>query len=427
MPRNSNRMGGRDIVNALFTYADMQHRAKALNQQGELANKDLKERMLGRKHKEKIENEELKLKKEAVPTAERTMSQEQLNESLKQVPKVHTPISSGEFAVMDAQIRNWSKANGMQMEKALAPFKNFAQNLTQTQGYTRYQTFKAAVENWDNLKVEPLKAIQKSLDNATELGDAKAIEKFAKMIDSFDAKPGETPEVLKGVFAASYQYDQDLKRKGAIDEQKNLPKNAEAAIIRELNKPKPDSERLETLRQMMTQGKAKEERLYPTTEGYQPREDAIGKMKPKGEKSTQPRSMKTWTLPDGSNITIANNQEPPEGAVPFKDPRMLKKDLAAAEEKIIANMNDSRSEPHIKLFNENSDASHFYLFDPGKKEGVIRKFFGSSDDKTTKIQLPIVKGRQTTLKDLRETAKKHNKTLEQVLKEYAEKQKKGKK
>lgn len=241
MPGNSNRLGGRDIVNALFTYADMQQRAKALNQQGELANKDLKERMLGRKHREKIE-------KEAVPTAERTMSQEQLNESLKQVPKVHTPISSGEFAVMDAQIRNWSKANGMQMEKALAPFKNFAQNLTQTQGYTRYQTFKAAVENWDNLKVEPLKAIQKSLDNATELGDAKAIEKFAKMIDSFDAKPGETPEVLKGVFAASYQYDQDLKRKGALPPPKKFEESLASTY-------KDDPKKTEELYKGMVKGK----------------------------------------------------------------------------------------------------------------------------------------------------------------------------
>ena len=174
----------------------------------------------------------------------------------------------------------------------------------------------------------------------------------------------------------------------------------------------------------MTQGKAKEERLYPTTEGYQPREDAIGKMKPKGEKSTQPRSMKTWTLPDGTDVTIPNNEKPPKGAVPFKDPRMMKKDLASAEEKILRNMDNPASEPLIKLFNENSDASHFYLFDPGKKEGAIRNFFGSSDDKTTKIQLPTIKGRQTTLKDLRETAKIHNKTLEQILKEYAEKQKK---
>ena len=373
----------------------------------------------------KVREGDLKLRQDAVPTAERTMSQEQLNESLKQIPKVHTPISSGEYAVMDSTIRYFEKTNNLKIQTELQPFRNAAEAMSKN-NYSRYDTYRAMKGEkgaWQNgLKKRPLDAIQKAIDRAMDAGNKEDIEKFAKMYEQFDSG-----EILNSIFAASYQYDQDLKRKGAIDEQKNLPKNAEAAIIRELNKPKPDSERLETLRQMMTQGKAKEERLYPTTEGYQPREDAIGKMKPKGEKSTQPRSMKTWTLPDGSNITIANNQEPPKGAVPFKDPRMLKKDLAAAEEKIIANMNDSRSEPHIKLFNENSDASHFYLFDPGKKEGVIRKFFGSSDDKTTKIQLPIVKGRQTTLKDLRETAKKHNKTLEQVLKEYAEKQKKGKK
>lgn len=171
----------------------------------------------------------LKLNQDAVPTAERGMSQEQLDSSLKQIPKIHTPISKGEYAVMDSKIRNWSKANGMPMEKALAPFKNFAQNLTQTQGYTRYQTFKASVENWDNLKVEPLKAIQKALDNATELGDTKGVEKFAKMIDAFDAEPGETPEVLKVVFAESYQHDQDLKRKAALPP----PKSLEEGVARE--------------------------------------------------------------------------------------------------------------------------------------------------------------------------------------------------
>jgi len=239
-------MGGRDVVNAFKTFESLRQRKSEFEA-------GLEERMLGRKNREReidLKAEELKMKKEAVPTYERSMSKEQVGSALKQVPKVLTPISPGEFASMESQMRNWGKANSVNaMDKALLPFKNFAEELTEGQGYNRYETYQASKKAWPQLKEEPLQAIKAAMDRAKN--DPKTLEKLTKIFDQFNSG-----EVLKSVFAASYQHEQELERKNAAEKLKATKSS-------------------------------KPERLYETTKGWQEREDAIGKQKPKSSGSNK--------------------------------------------------------------------------------------------------------------------------------------------
>ena len=168
----------------------------------------------------KVREGDLKLRQDAVPTAEKGINQEQLNESLKQIPKVHTPISSGEYAVMDSTIRYFEKTNNLKIQTELQPFRNAAEAMSKN-NYSRYDTYRAMKGEkgaWQNgLKKRPLDAIQKAIDRAMDAGNKEDIEKFAKMYEQFDSG-----EILNSVFAASYQYDQDLKRKAALPPPKSL-------------------------------------------------------------------------------------------------------------------------------------------------------------------------------------------------------------
>ncbi len=415
----------------------------AMKKRSDTAKATLKEKMLGRKSAEKAAADKLALETkkyetglpwlersasapdklgktltpdvETAPQGSASQDLQQMNPELNaeaqaQGEKYETialsEVTPGEIAASEVSLAKRMESLGVKNFKE--PAKEIASFVKQMKGKSRFFIYNKTKQNWnESLKLPGLDKIKQSMATTSDLEESARLTKLYNAWDS--------GAVIDEMFPNSVTYAKQLAMGKAAD----APKTLEAVVA--ASATPEEAEKL--LREM----KGKQERLYPTTEGYQPRTDAIGKKKPKSETSAQPRSMKTYTLPDGSTKTIPNNQKPPEGAVPFKDPRMFKKDLQKTEELIIANMNDPRSEPHIKRFNEDSDASYFYLFDPGKKEGVIRNFFGSSDDKTTKIKLPIIKGRQTTLKDLRETAKKHNKTLEQVLKEYAEKQKKGKK
>ena len=420
----------------------------AMKKRSDTAKATLKEKMLGRKSAEKAAADKLALETKkyetGLPWPERSasggtrqdkidrFSPEGVKEPMEQsdLQQINPELNVGaneqgnqaEIVALSKVSPSEVKASQIMLENRMKTMgvKDFNQPaeiignfVNQHKDSSKVEIFHAVEDNWDRLKGPALEKMDKAMNMAAQNNNIEEVARLTKLREGWDSGA-----VVKEMFPNVIAYERQL----AMGKPPDAPKTLEAVVA--ASATPAEAEKL--LREM--KGKqAKQERLYPTTEGWKPRTDAIGKKKPKSDKSTQARSMKTYTLPDGSTITIPNNQKPPEGAVPFKDPRMFKKDLQKTEELIIANMNDPRSEPHIKRFNEDSDASYFYLFDPGKKEGVIRNFFGSSDDKTTKIKLPIIKGKQTTLKDLRETAKKHNKTLEQVLKEYAEKQKKGKK
>ena len=194
----------------------------------------------------KVREGDLKLRQDAVPTAEKGINQEQLNESLKQIPKVHTPISSGEYAVMDSTIRYFEKTNNLKIQTELQPFRNAAEAMSKN-NYSRYDTYRAMKGEkgaWQNgLKKRPLDAIQKAIDRAMDAGNKEDIEKFAKMYEQFDSG-----EILNSIFAASYQYDQDLKRKAALPPPKKFEESLASTY-------KDDPKKTEELYKGMVKGK----------------------------------------------------------------------------------------------------------------------------------------------------------------------------
>lgn len=94
--------------------------------------------------------------------------------------------------------------------------------------------------------------------------------------------------------------------------------------------------------------------------------------------------------------------------------RLVSKDLASMEEKILSNPDNEAVQGAIRFFNENSKTPYMFVWTPKhKKEGDIFKTSATAE----KIELPIRNGKQLTSDDIRFTAEKYNKTIEDVLRE----------
>ena len=88
--------------------------------------------------------------------------------------------------------------------------------------------------------------------------------------------------------------------------------------------------------------------------------------------------------------------------------RVLQQALTNYEEKIVANPNEEAIKPTMDYFNRFSDKNYVYIW-----QSVKGRF--TSKDQATKIELPIINGRQSEAKDVWHTAKKRNMSIEDVL------------
>jgi len=91
--------------------------------------------------------------------------------------------------------------------------------------------------------------------------------------------------------------------------------------------------------------------------------------------------------------------------------RLLSKDLVTMEEKILGNPKNEAVRGAIRYFNKYSKTPYMYIWKVSKG-----KVFGTNE-MAEKINLPVQNGKQITSEDVRFTAKKYNKTVEDVLKE----------
>jgi len=101
--------------------------------------------------------------------------------------------------------------------------------------------------------------------------------------------------------------------------------------------------------------------------------------------------------------------EKKSGVVSPTQKRMLAKDIAKAEEKILANPDNAALEPTVTLFNELSEKPYMYIWKD------VGGFLGSSK-KAEKVSLPTVRGKQVVARDVLQTAKESfNNDIEKTL------------
>ena len=97
---------------------------------------------------------------------------------------------------------------------------------------------------------------------------------------------------------------------------------------------------------------------------------------------------------------------------------MAKKDLINIETDILEFPEDPKTAPRVKAFNENANAPYYY-----KWTETLKTFMGietGTKKIAEKTPLPIYRGRQLTLKDIRQTAKEEGLTWEESLKRAIE-------
>jgi len=103
-----------------------------------------------------------------------------------------------------------------------------------------------------------------------------------------------------------------------------------------------------------------------------------------------------------------------KGLMDENQKRLLAKDLADAEEKIINNADNEAVRGTIRLFNQYSKTPYMFIWkEEHKKPGDFLKTKGKAE----RIDLPVLEGKQVTSEDIRFTAEKYEKSIKDVLKE----------
>lgn len=338
------------------------------------------------------------------------VSEEKLALEKSKIPVPERQFSAGEISQLKAMGGAIGKKLGFRLN-TVTPIANAIEGYTK-QGYNKIDVYRALKGDWGNLVKPAQESIQKAMETAIASNDQKTLGELTQLQDELSSDT-----FVDKMMPASAQYETAYKR----SQMPKPSKGFEEALTKGYEGKKGGLEKIESL----YKGKAKDSKTYDEPKigplgNLLQKETTTGKVsrvsgKPSKGAGAQAKSYVTWQLPDGTTKNLRLGETPPKGAVKYKDPRMTQKDVDTAEEKILGNPGDKRVIPHIRSFNRNSDASYYYMFDPGKKEGAIRSFFGSSDDKIVKIPLPVIKGHQATAKELYLTAKNHGKTIPQML------------
>ncbi len=96
--------------------------------------------------------------------------------------------------------------------------------------------------------------------------------------------------------------------------------------------------------------------------------------------------------------------------------RNLDAQLKATEQKLLDpdRKGDPRLQPSADFFNKYSSAKYVYIKQTTTKKGFFR---GKTTEDWIKVPIPQVGGKRYTARDISETAKKYNMTIEEVLKQ----------
>jgi len=171
------------------------------------------------------------------------LAQEKQTAELQRRPVPERQFTTGEIAELKAMGGAVDKKlKGVKLSDSITPIANAIEEYT-GQGYKKIDISRALKKNWDEYKQPALESLQKAMETAIQSGDKKALSELTQMHTDISSN-----EFVDKMMPACARNEKDLQEK---------------------KKPK----------------EVKQERLYPTAEGWQPRVDAIGKLQPKGKGS----------------------------------------------------------------------------------------------------------------------------------------------
>ncbi|TET55074.1 MAG: hypothetical protein E3J54_00840 [Actinobacteria bacterium] len=257
---------------------------KQLKQQKELAG----ERTEIMKTQAETSAGHLKLKEEAVPTAERPIGDKGIETTasgLTKMPKAVTPVTSGDIAAMEAHGEALDKQTGAKLSVGYNMVANRMKDLT-AQGYKRIDIYRDLKSGWPKYAEATQVEIKKTLVSEMNKpdGDQGKIDRLVELHTAV----GST-DWLDAHMPASARYERDIQYERDLAEKK-LPK---AKV-------------------------PKTERLYETVGGWQPRKEAVGKLKPvkKGGKLTE-KQKRQKTIRDNYYKQITQARSAAKGIDPI--------------------------------------------------------------------------------------------------------------
>lgn len=190
----------------------------------------------------------LGLKERQVNVQEREMelAKERQAKEFAETPVPERQFSPGEIAGLKAQGGAIAKKLGFRLN-AVTPVANAITDFTK-QGYKKIDVYRALKKEWPKYIKPAQESIMKAMEQTSVTGDS---EEFAKLQQAYDEISSD--KFLDQMMPASARYEEDIRKK----------------------------EKLAKLKATKT---SKPERLYETVTGWQEREKAIGKLKPRSTK-----------------------------------------------------------------------------------------------------------------------------------------------
>lgn len=154
------------------------------------------------------------------------------------------------------------------------------------------------------------------------------------------------------------QHQEDLLNGKWI--RRNMTKSADRELFekqaRDVQRDLATAQKLGAEARIITAQRGPTERLYPTENGYKPRQEAIGL---KRERKLKDRAVKTWITPTKEVVHLPNNVLPPKGSKPYSTAGELEKRLTKTQEltsirqdkaTLKREINQIRGLPNLKVY-----------------------------------------------------------------------------
>jgi len=202
------------------------------------------------------------------------LAQGKQTSELQKIPVYQRQVTEKEMATMEGGLGAIDKELGTKLVNTTKPVFNIIKNIT-AKGGNKFDIYTVLKQDWPKHVKPAQEGLKKMIAEAMANNDVEAVEKYGEMLNEISSEDFLDNELFPMCSAHA----------------KELEKQAEVKT-------------------------PKLERLYPTTEGWQERGDAVGKLQPKKSGSgAGARAVTTWRDPEGKVHNLPNNVQPPKGSM----------------------------------------------------------------------------------------------------------------